>query len=104
VNNRSHNDRPDQKEPIERSKPGCPSPLQNYPNIILGHGGGGELSAELVEHVFLPAFGNQMLDKLGDSAVAVATAQKAQEQGIADRSKTAAELLSQATVAIRRAS
>ncbi|WP_243407359.1 hydrogenase expression/formation protein HypE [Frankia canadensis] len=34
----------------------CPMPLRDYPRIVLGHGGGGTLSAELVEHLFLPAF------------------------------------------------
>ena len=33
----------------------------------MGHGGGGKLSAELIEHVFLPAFRNNSLDALGDS-------------------------------------
>jgi hydrogenase expression/formation protein HypE len=47
----------------------CPLPLRDYPNIILGHGGGGKLSAELVEHLFLPAFANEQLSSLGDSAV-----------------------------------
>ena len=41
---------------IEFSGLSCPLPLQDYPNIILGHGGGGKLSSELVEHIFLPAF------------------------------------------------
>jgi hydrogenase expression/formation protein HypE len=44
-------------------------PLQDYPQIILGHGGGGKLSAELVEHIFLPAFRNTTLESLPDSAV-----------------------------------
>ncbi len=35
----------------------CPAPLRNQERIVLGHGGGGALSAELVEHLFLPAFG-----------------------------------------------
>ena len=35
----------------------------------MGHGGGGKLSAELVEHLFLPAFQNDALAHLGDSAV-----------------------------------
>ncbi|MCC6511820.1 MAG: hydrogenase expression/formation protein HypE [Pirellulaceae bacterium] len=35
----------------------CPVPMRDYPNIVLSHGGGGRLSAELIEHVFLPAFG-----------------------------------------------
>jgi hydrogenase expression/formation protein HypE len=33
----------------------------------MGHGGGGRLSAELVEHIFLPAFANKSLEALGDS-------------------------------------
>ena len=36
----------------------------------MGHGGGGALSAELVEHLFAPAFGSEALAALGDSAVA----------------------------------
>ncbi|MFN8451929.1 MAG: hydrogenase expression/formation protein HypE [Anaerolineae bacterium] len=47
----------------------CPIPLRDYPNVILGHGGGGKLSAELVQNVFLPAFQNDILGALGDSAV-----------------------------------
>jgi hydrogenase expression/formation protein HypE len=47
----------------------CPLPLRDHPNIILGHGGGGKLSAELVQHLFVPAFQNDVLAHLGDSAV-----------------------------------
>ena len=47
----------------------CPVPIQDYPNIILGHGGGGKLSSELIEHIFLPAFGTQRLAGLADSFV-----------------------------------
>ncbi|MCB0992422.1 MAG: hypothetical protein KDB16_15695, partial [Acidimicrobiales bacterium] len=32
-------------------------PLREQERIVLGHGGGGKLSAELIEHLFLPAFG-----------------------------------------------
>ncbi len=35
----------------------CPTPLRHHERIVIGHGGGGVLSAELVEHLFLPAFG-----------------------------------------------
>jgi hydrogenase expression/formation protein HypE len=35
----------------------------------MGHGGGGRLSADLVQHLFLPAFKNETLQNLGDSAV-----------------------------------
>lgn len=34
----------------------CPLPLRNHDRVVIGHGGGGKLSAELVEHLFLPAF------------------------------------------------
>ncbi len=47
----------------------CPLPLRDYPNIVLGHGGGGKLSAELIENLFLPAFRNSVIENLGDSAV-----------------------------------
>jgi hydrogenase expression/formation protein HypE len=39
------------------------------PNILLGHGGGGRLTAELVETLFVPAFANAVLASMGDSAV-----------------------------------
>jgi hydrogenase expression/formation protein HypE len=47
----------------------CPAPLRDYPQVILGHGGGGALTHELIEGIFLPAFSNPLLDRLGDSAV-----------------------------------
>jgi hydrogenase expression/formation protein HypE len=47
----------------------CPLPLVGYPNIVMGHGGGGKLGNELVEHLFLPAFRNPALENLGDAAV-----------------------------------
>nr|WP_269301615.1 hydrogenase expression/formation protein HypE [Rhodococcus sp. H36-A4] len=47
----------------------CPAPLRDSPNIVMGHGGGGALSAELIEHLFLPAFGSAADAGLGDSAV-----------------------------------
>lgn len=42
--------------------------------ITLAHGSGGEAYRELVEQVFLPAFSNDMLSPLTDSAVCHATA------------------------------
>ncbi|MFN8380197.1 MAG: hydrogenase expression/formation protein HypE [Anaerolineae bacterium] len=47
----------------------CPLPLRDQPNIIIGHGGGGKLSQELIEHLFYPAFANELLEARGDSAV-----------------------------------
>ncbi|MEQ9407554.1 MAG: hydrogenase expression/formation protein HypE [Fuerstiella sp.] len=54
----------------------CPMPLRDYPSIVLGHGGGGLLSGELVEHLFLPAFRNPALERLGDSSVVQVGAQR----------------------------
>jgi len=47
----------------------CHLPLADYPTIVMGHGGGGKLGNELVEHLFLPAFRNPALENLGDAAV-----------------------------------
>lgn len=49
----------------------CPLPLRDHPAIVLGHGGGGTLSAELVEHLFLPAYADPegVLRQLGDAAI-----------------------------------
>src|SRR3954463_1390234 len=35
----------------------CPVPLRDTPNVVMGHGGGGAMSGELVEHLFLPGYG-----------------------------------------------
>ena len=47
----------------------CPAPLRDSPNIVMGHGGGGAMSAELIEHLFLPAFGSAAEAGMGDSAI-----------------------------------
>ena len=51
----------------------CPVPLRDTAAIVMGHGAGGRLSAELINSLFLPAFdGTELapvLRQLGDSAV-----------------------------------
>jgi hydrogenase expression/formation protein HypE len=47
----------------------CPVPLPARERILLGHGSGGKLSADLLQQVFLPALGNPVLDRLEDQAV-----------------------------------
>jgi hydrogenase expression/formation protein HypE len=37
--------------------------------VVMGHGGGGAMSGELVQHLFLPAYGTASLDGMADSAV-----------------------------------
>lgn len=47
----------------------CPVPLRDYPTIVMGHGGGGQLSAELVTHLFRPAFAPNDDSPLTDGAL-----------------------------------
>ena len=47
----------------------CPAPLVQRDRIVLGHGSGGRLSAELLRDVFLPLFANPVLDRMDDQAV-----------------------------------
>lgn len=54
----------------------CPLPLRDHPVVVTGHGGGGRLTADLVRHLFLPAFApvdgdgsRSVLGRLEDAAV-----------------------------------
>jgi hydrogenase expression/formation protein HypE len=49
--------------------PSCPLPIADYPHVLLAHGGGGRLMHQLVEKMFLPAFGNALLDTRHDGAL-----------------------------------
>ena len=60
---------PDEPTTIDMEAWVCPAPLRDSPNIVMGHGGGGAMSGELIEHLFLPAFGPAADAGMGDSAV-----------------------------------
>jgi hydrogenase expression/formation protein HypE len=47
----------------------CPAPLTATDRILLGHGSGGKMTAELLARYFLPAFHNEYLDRRDDQAV-----------------------------------
>jgi hypothetical protein len=47
----------------------CPTLFPAKDMVLLGHGSGGKLSAELVRDVFLPAFNNPALARLDDQAI-----------------------------------
>jgi len=47
----------------------CPAPLPKKDTILLGHGSGGRLSADLMREIFLPAFANPVLARLDDQAI-----------------------------------
>lgn len=53
---------------VDLEKFKCPIPLADHAHIVMGHGGGGRLTAELIERIFLPAFGTTGLPLL-DSTV-----------------------------------
>ncbi len=46
----------------------CPVPQASGKTVLLGHGSGGKLSAELLRDIFLPAFHNPILARLDDQA------------------------------------
>ncbi|MFC1229490.1 MULTISPECIES: hydrogenase expression/formation protein HypE [Streptomyces] len=47
----------------------CPAPVRDRPRVVMGHGGGGAMSAELIEQVVLPGLGGPVRAALTDSAV-----------------------------------
>jgi hydrogenase expression/formation protein HypE len=46
----------------------CPLPRSRYDHVLLGHGSGGQLTAELIARIFVPGFGGEVLSKLEDAA------------------------------------
>lgn len=46
----------------------CPIPIGHRAEVLMGHGGGGRLTAELINDVFQPAFANETLDRMADAA------------------------------------
>ncbi len=47
----------------------CPIPIEQYPMVLLAHGGGGKLTHQLIERMFLPSFRNPALEARHDGAV-----------------------------------
>jgi hydrogenase expression/formation protein HypE len=47
----------------------CPAPLPARDTVLLGHGSGGRLTADLIRELFLPAFANAVLARLDDQAI-----------------------------------
>jgi hydrogenase expression/formation protein HypE len=65
----SHSEPVSSDEPKDLTAFSCPVPLPARERILLGHGSGGKLSADLLQQVFLPALGNPVLDRLEDQAI-----------------------------------
>ena len=49
--------------------PICPIPIQQYPHVLMAHGGGGKLMHQLIGKMFLSAFNNPLLETQHDSTV-----------------------------------
>jgi len=47
----------------------CPIPLNDYPQVLLAHGGGGRLMDQLIAKMFAPAFANPLLAQRHDGAL-----------------------------------
>ena len=47
----------------------CPIPIAQYPHVLMAHGGGGKLTQQLIEKIFLPLFDNPHLESRHDGAV-----------------------------------
>jgi hydrogenase expression/formation protein HypE len=46
----------------------CPTPIGRHPHVQMAHGGGGRLTNQLVEQLFMPAFANPALGARHDGA------------------------------------
>ena len=49
--------------------PACPFPIQNYPQVLLAHGGGGKLMHDLLGRMILPVFSNPLSRPQHDASV-----------------------------------
>jgi hydrogenase expression/formation protein HypE len=47
----------------------CPRPMNDYPRVVMAHGGGGRMTQELLEQVFLRSFDNVALNEREDAAL-----------------------------------
>jgi hydrogenase expression/formation protein HypE len=47
----------------------CPVPISDYKNVLLAHGGGGRLSQQMIQKMFVSQFQNEYLEQLHDGAI-----------------------------------
>jgi hydrogenase expression/formation protein HypE len=47
----------------------CPLPITEYKNVLLAHGGGGKLSHQMIQKMFVSRFKNDFLDPFHDGAI-----------------------------------
>ena len=54
----------------------CPIPISDYEHILLAHGGGGKLTQQLIDKIFYPLLGNEILSQKHDGATFSTSAKK----------------------------
>ncbi len=47
----------------------CPVPISDYKKVLLAHGGGGRLSQQMIQKMFVSQFQNEYLEQLHDGAI-----------------------------------
>ncbi len=47
----------------------CPIPISKYDKVMLAHGGGGKLSNQLIQKMFISEFDNSMINAMHDGAI-----------------------------------
>ena len=47
----------------------CPLPISDYKNVLMAHGGGGRLSQQMIQKMFISQFRNEYLEHLHDGAI-----------------------------------
>jgi hydrogenase expression/formation protein HypE len=57
------------QEVVDFSTLSCPLPITDYKHVLLAHGGGGKLTQQLIQKMFLSQFKNEYLEPLHDGAV-----------------------------------
>ncbi len=62
------NERDGRLDARENENTVCPVPRSQYDHVLLGHGSGGKLSADLIQNVFLPHLDTGPVTELEDSA------------------------------------
>jgi hydrogenase expression/formation protein HypE len=55
--------------PEESFQLNCPIPLTDYPRVLLAHGGGGRLTKDLIDKIFLTSFNNEALMNRHDASL-----------------------------------
>ncbi len=61
---------------ILTSGPVCPIPIEDYPQVLLAHGGGGKLMQQLIQKMFVSTFENPLINQAHDGAVFQAPASR----------------------------